>query len=79
MDDYETHDDRRLLGGTGFTIEPGSVEVSEATALSSGRDASKRVAAEAEVPAIHQLSAGTPFALMKAKDSRGDDLCNARF
>ena len=23
MDDYETHDDRRLLNGTGFTIEPG--------------------------------------------------------
>ena len=23
MDDYETHDDRRLLEGTGFTIEPG--------------------------------------------------------
>ena len=23
MDDYETHDDRRLLIGTGFTIEPG--------------------------------------------------------
>ena len=24
MDDYETHDDRRLLPGTGFTIEPGT-------------------------------------------------------
>ncbi len=24
MDDYETHDDRRLLPGTGFTIEPGA-------------------------------------------------------
>ncbi len=23
LDDYETHDDRRLLPGTGFTIEPG--------------------------------------------------------
>jgi Xaa-Pro aminopeptidase len=23
MDDYETHDDRQLLPGTGFTIEPG--------------------------------------------------------
>ena len=23
MDDYETHDDRRLMPGTGFTIEPG--------------------------------------------------------
>jgi Xaa-Pro aminopeptidase len=23
MDDYETHDDRQLLRGTGFTIEPG--------------------------------------------------------
>jgi Xaa-Pro dipeptidase len=23
MDDYETHDDRRLIEGTGFTIEPG--------------------------------------------------------
>ncbi len=23
MDDYETHDDRRLLAGTGFTVEPG--------------------------------------------------------
>jgi Xaa-Pro aminopeptidase len=23
MDDYETHDDRRLEKGTGFTIEPG--------------------------------------------------------
>ena len=23
MDDYETHDDRRLIVGTGFTIEPG--------------------------------------------------------
>jgi Xaa-Pro dipeptidase len=23
MDDYETHDDRRLIRGTGFTIEPG--------------------------------------------------------
>ena len=25
MDDYETHDDRRLLPGTGFTIEPGAL------------------------------------------------------
>ena len=23
LDDYETHDDRRILPGTGFTIEPG--------------------------------------------------------
>jgi Xaa-Pro aminopeptidase len=23
LDDYETHDDRRLLPGAGFTIEPG--------------------------------------------------------
>ncbi len=23
LDDYETHDDRRLLAGAGFTIEPG--------------------------------------------------------
>jgi Xaa-Pro aminopeptidase len=23
MDDYETHDDRRVLPGTGFTVEPG--------------------------------------------------------
>ncbi len=23
MDDFETHDERRLLPGTGFTIEPG--------------------------------------------------------
>jgi Xaa-Pro aminopeptidase len=23
MDDYETHDDRVLIPGTGFTIEPG--------------------------------------------------------
>ncbi|MGH9158892.1 MAG: M24 family metallopeptidase [Vicinamibacteraceae bacterium] len=23
LDDYETHDDRRLLAGTGFTVEPG--------------------------------------------------------
>ena len=23
MDDYETHDERRLIPGTGFTIEPG--------------------------------------------------------
>jgi Xaa-Pro aminopeptidase len=23
MDDFETHDDRRLLPGTGFTVEPG--------------------------------------------------------
>ena len=23
LDDYETHDDRQLLPGTGFTIEPG--------------------------------------------------------
>ena len=23
MDDYESHDDRRLIPGTGFTIEPG--------------------------------------------------------
>jgi Xaa-Pro dipeptidase len=23
MDDYETHDDRRIIAGTGFTIEPG--------------------------------------------------------
>jgi Xaa-Pro aminopeptidase len=23
LDDYETHDDRRVLAGTGFTIEPG--------------------------------------------------------
>ena len=30
MDDYETHDDRRLLAGTGFTIEPGSISQSSA-------------------------------------------------
>jgi Xaa-Pro aminopeptidase len=23
LDDYETHDDRRILPGAGFTIEPG--------------------------------------------------------
>jgi len=23
MDDYESHDERRLIPGTGFTIEPG--------------------------------------------------------
>jgi Xaa-Pro aminopeptidase len=23
LDDFETHDDRRLLPGTGFTVEPG--------------------------------------------------------
>ena len=23
LDDYETHDDRRLIAGTGFTVEPG--------------------------------------------------------
>jgi Xaa-Pro aminopeptidase len=23
LDDYETHDDRQLLAGTGFTVEPG--------------------------------------------------------
>jgi Xaa-Pro aminopeptidase len=23
MDDYETHDERRVLPGTGFTVEPG--------------------------------------------------------
>ena len=23
MDDYETHDERKLIAGTGFTIEPG--------------------------------------------------------
>ena len=23
MDDFETHDERRLIPGTGFTIEPG--------------------------------------------------------
>ena len=23
LDDYETHDDRRILPGTGFTVEPG--------------------------------------------------------
>ena len=23
LDDYETHDDRRIIPGTGFTIEPG--------------------------------------------------------
>ena len=23
MDDYDTHDERRLIPGTGFTIEPG--------------------------------------------------------
>jgi Xaa-Pro aminopeptidase len=23
LDDYETHDDRRVIAGTGFTIEPG--------------------------------------------------------
>ena len=23
LDDYETHDDRRLMPGAGFTIEPG--------------------------------------------------------
>lgn len=48
MDDYETHDDRRLLAGTGFTIEPGiylpafgirseiNVVVSETTARATG-------------------------------------------
>ena len=23
LDDYETHDERRILAGTGFTVEPG--------------------------------------------------------
>jgi hypothetical protein len=23
LDDYETHDERRILPGTGFTVEPG--------------------------------------------------------
>ena len=23
MDDYETHDERRIISGSGFTIEPG--------------------------------------------------------
>ncbi len=30
MDDYESHDDRRLLPGTGFTIEPGCISIHSA-------------------------------------------------
>jgi Xaa-Pro aminopeptidase len=45
MDDYETHDDRRLLPGTGFTIEPGVYFPdfgvrSEINMIVEGRDAS---------------------------------------
>jgi Xaa-Pro aminopeptidase len=57
MDDYETHDDRRLLPGTGFTIEPGVYFSdfgvrSEINMIVRGRDASVTGPRQAEVLAL---------------------------
>jgi Xaa-Pro aminopeptidase len=54
MDDYETHDDRRLLPGTGFTIEPGLYfddfgVRTEINMIVQARDASVTGAVQAEI------------------------------
>ncbi len=57
MDDYETHDDRRLLPGTGFTIEPGVYfndfgVRSEINLIVHARDASVTGALQTEILAL---------------------------
>lgn len=57
MDDYETHDDRRLLPGTGFTIEPGVYFSdfgvrSEINMIVHARDASVTGALQTEILAL---------------------------
>ena len=57
MDDYETHDDRRLLPGTGFTIEPGVYFSdfgvrSEINMIVSARDASVTGPVQTEIQAL---------------------------
>jgi Xaa-Pro aminopeptidase len=57
MDDYETHDDRRLLPGTGFTIEPGVYFSdfgvrSEIDMIVRGRDAAVTGTRQAEILAL---------------------------
>ena len=57
MDDYETHDDRRLLVGTGFTIEPGVYFEdfgvrSEINIVVGQRDASTTGPVQAEIVAL---------------------------
>jgi Xaa-Pro aminopeptidase len=57
MDDYETHDDRRLLPGTGFTIEPGVYFSdfgvrTEINMIVSARDASVTGALQTEILAL---------------------------
>jgi Xaa-Pro aminopeptidase len=57
MDDYETHDDRRLLTGTGFTIEPGVYfrdfgVRSEINMIVRAREATVTGAAQTEIQAL---------------------------
>jgi Xaa-Pro dipeptidase len=57
MDDYETHDDRRLLPGTGFTIEPGVYfddfgVRTEINMVVSARDAAVTGPAQTEIQAL---------------------------
>jgi Xaa-Pro dipeptidase len=57
MDDYETHDDRRLLPGTGFTIEPGVYfddfgVRTEINMIVQARDASVTGAVQTEILAL---------------------------
>jgi Xaa-Pro aminopeptidase len=57
MDDYETHDDRRLLPGTGFTIEPGVYFSdfgvrTEINMIVSARDATVTGALQTEILAL---------------------------
>jgi Xaa-Pro aminopeptidase len=57
MDDYETHDDRRLLPGTGFTIEPGIYfddfgVRTEINMIVNARDASVTGAVQTEILAL---------------------------
>jgi Xaa-Pro aminopeptidase len=57
MDDYETHDDRRLLPGTGFTIEPGVYfddfgVRTEINMVVSARDAAVTGPAQTEIQAV---------------------------
>lgn len=57
MDDYETHDDRRLLPGTGFTIEPGVYFSdfgvrTEINMVVGGRDATVSGPAQTEILAL---------------------------
>jgi Xaa-Pro aminopeptidase len=57
MDDYETHDDRRLLPGTGFTIEPGVYfddfgVRTEINMMVAARDAAVTGPAQTEIQAV---------------------------